>query len=305
MYINTIKSYIKIVEYLLENKATSRKIETMLNSNGLNPDIKSIQNYLKFNINDFYGAEIIIREKGRIYTVDLEKYKKIEDNFSLSKNTFIVYYLLRLNPNLQKHLSYDMFNSAGTKYIENIINAIKGKKTLKIKYIDFNNKDKYVEEEELEIEPYLLKTYLNRFFIIGKERTNNKIRPFALYKINKLQLSSEGFTMPNIKAIKEKYSKIIGVTHYYDNPPNPPKVVIEFIDYQFKYFETEPWVKEYKVEERSENDKTVIVSFYVHPNNELHQRILFNNVKCRVLEPKSLVTRIKDILSETLELYKN
>ena len=131
-----------------------------------------------------------------------------------------------------------------------------------------------------------------------------EVKPFALYKTKRILYSGVNFNMPPIEPIKKKYSDIVGVTHYKDNPDTTPKVVIEFLDYQFNYFKTEPWVETFDVEKITKNDETVRVSFYVHPNNELHQRILFNNVKCKVLEPQSLVDRIKEILTDTLNLYK-
>ena len=212
--------------------------------------------------------------------------------------------MLNSSLNLQKYLDFDFVEADSILDLETIIDAIDGRKILIIDYAGFNNIDGELEEVEIKIEPYILKSYLNRYYVIGKQVETGKILPFALYKMKNILCSETSFNMPPIERIKKRYSEIVGVTHYDDNPAKPPKVVIEFSNYQFNYFRTEPWVEDYKIEDHSEDYKTVKLSFYVHPNNELHQRILFNNEKCKVIEPQNLVDRIKEILTNTLNLYK-
>ena len=312
MKINSIKNYFSIIELLKKGGEYTRKeIMTRLR---LTVDKKTVQNYLNGQVGNYFGfndynnspeKERLIIKRSKYYSLNFDNYNKIRKKYNeLSKQAFINSYLLDSGLSIQKHLDFDFIESDSILDLETIIDAIEDRKKLIIDYVDFNNFKGELLEEQIEIEPYILKSYLNRFFIIGKRVDTKEVKPFALYKTKNILYSGVNFNMPPIEPIKKKYSEIVGVTHYDDNPAKPPKVVIEFSNYQFNYFRTEPWVEDYKIEEHTKDYKTVKLSFYVHPNNELHQRILFNNAKCRVLEPKSLVDRIKEILTTTLSLYK-
>jgi len=292
-----------IIEKLKMNPSSTIELHKELSNYGINISPRSVTRHLQKIPNIF---DVIINSKleNNVPKYEIGNSEIIDEFFEMGKSIFTYYHLFNAilrNKKTANHIIIDSVKSKGLEYAEIILQAIEHNRILEIKIREIGE-DKTAT---VFVRPYLLKSYLNRWYIIGSKGKSNEVERFALYKIEGVYLTSNYFTMPKIDKVKEKYNQIIGVTHYDDNPSKPPKVVIEFIDYQFKYFKTEPWVKEYEVEERSKNDKTVIVSFYVHPNNELHQRILFNNVKCRVLEPKSLVDDIKEILNKTIKLYKN
>ena len=295
-------AYFLIIEFLEEKPATSNEILKMLERNNIYVSIKSIQRYLT-DITDIFNITYNkIGHRKEVYEIDSTKSTIRNNYYDITKSYFLNSDLLQplfSNSNLQKHISFDAINSKGLQYANLVLTAIEDSKKLHIFYKDYQKE----EEEFITIKPYLLKSYLNRWYVIGSRDKSKKIERFSLEKTNDMQVSDDKFKMPNIDTVKAKFSKIIGVTLYDDNE-KLEEVKIKFFDYQFKYFESEPWFPRYVIESNIDNYREVVVSFKVFINNELHQRILFNNVKVQVLEPESLVLTVKEILGETYSYYE-
>jgi len=290
-----------IIDLLKLKSASTKELQKELFNYGIDISLRSITRHIQ-KIQDVFDVLIEKEYQYKTPSYKIANSEIIDEFFEMGKSTFTYYHLFNAilrNKKTANHIIIDSVNSKGLEYVEIILQAIEHKRILKLNIREFGAS----KTETVFVRPFLLKSYLNRWYIIGSKGKSNEIERFALYKIEKIHFTTNTFTMPDIDTVKEKYNQIIGITHYGDEQETPPKIVIEFLDNQFKYFETEPWIGKYKVEKISENGKNVIVSFNVHINNELHQRILFNNVKCRVLEPPELVNQIKDILNNTIKYY--
>ena len=306
-----IRSYAIILDFLLENhdiiKVTTDKIKNKLKQYGIDRDNSTIVNDLS-KISEIFSI-VITKEKGRqsgwiIDTSNNRNFDRIFQTYYASLINNQLTETISKNKDLGKHIILDTLNNIGLKNIPPILRAINSKKKICIEY----KKDNSIEIKEYILEPYVLKSYLNRWYLISEDTSSKVQKVFSLDRIQSVEILKENFNMPDLTNVISEFTNNIGI-RYYKN--NTEKVVIRFYENQHKYFLSEPWLPEGKFEVNDvydENGKLIKeqkdISFTTNLNNELHQRILFNNVKCKVLEPKRLADKIKEILINTLNLYK-
>ncbi|MGB0932081.1 MAG: WYL domain-containing protein, partial [Chitinophagales bacterium] len=80
------------------------------------------------------------------------------------------------------------------------------------------------------------------------------------------------------------------------------KVRLQFQYLQFKYFQSKPFHKYEKIKENP--DKTVEIEMELRPNYELTRKIVSMGNGVKVLQPASLVEKVKEYLQDALAQYK-
>ena len=99
--------------------------------------------------------------------------------------------------------------------IGELFTAISQKQVIELHYRKFSTPDK---ETVVNLHPYLLKEYNNRWFLIAASEKDGKILTFALDRIhNVIPLPSHKYVECE-NDISEMYEDIIGVTYYEDEP---------------------------------------------------------------------------------------
>lgn len=163
--------------------------------------------------------------------------------------------------------------------------------------ISFNHNSFYRDkEEEYTLNPYYLKQYQNRWYVIGE--TANGYRTFGIDRIKNITIGNTKFTAKTEEA-KEKFSNVIGL-NYVDHPLE--KIVLSFNSSQKPYLESLPLHTSQK-EITTANDKTFDIELNIHPNFEFRQQILKYGSLVKVVEPKWLAEEIKEELRKGYENY--
>ena len=182
----------------------------------------------------------------------------------------------------------------GIEHLGPLYNAVFYKKVLKISYQPFENDAPF----DVEIHPYFLKQYNNRWFLFGYNPENGK------YDWN---LAIDRIV--EIKEIKGKYNKntkidwhdyfedIIGVTKPADS--DPEKVVLNFKGKTAKYMETKPLHGSQKSRWLDNNSLEITLSLII--NYELERLLLSYADSVSVLKPKNLAIALKNRLKEALK----
>ncbi len=184
----------------------------------------------------------------------------------------------------------------GIEHLEALSNAVLYKSVLKIDYQPYEDDVPF----EVEIHPYFLKQYNNRWFLFGYNPANRRYNwNLAMDRIVKIR-EIGGKYHKNTEIDWEQYfDDIIGVTR----PEHGivEEVVLRFYGRTSRYIEAKPL----HGSQRSKwlNDLTLEVKLKVMLNYELEREILSyaNNVK--VITPAKLADNIRSRLSEALNNY--
>ena len=189
-------------------------------------------------------------------------------------------------------------NLKGLEHLDVLYQAILKEICLTISYQSFKAR----EESKIDIHPYILKEYNNRWFLVGRGHKNQSIMTLALDRISgitynlKIAYRKEGFNGDDY------YKNTIGVTVFGEEYVAEIELKIDRTN--APYVLTKPFHHSQKVLEKYD-DGSVLISLNVHLNFELERLILGFGNSIEVIKPRELRKRIKKKLGMAFELYKN
>lgn len=295
----TIRRYTLIIEKINRNKFPSlTKIQEYLNSFGFSIVKRTLERDISAIRNEF-GLEICYNRSKEGYYIDFEN--------SINTETFLRFLeivntaellteTLREGKNALEHISFEnSTDMKGIEYLKPLLQAIKEHR--KITFNHFNYKTE--KSRNYRMEPYHLKEYQSRWYIIGVVDEISDIWTFGLDRITNLEVLDELFTPREEINPRLKFSNSIGIGH---TSKNIQYITLAFTPNQGHYVKGLPLHKSQKVLKDDSNE--CIIQLYINTNYELIQQILKYNDQVKVLEPQWLVEEIKNILQRTLNQYK-
>ena len=202
-------------------------------------------------------------------------------------------------PNKDKR-EYVQFETApkmkGTEHLGDLLHAIKNKRTVRLEYQKFN--DTKVTQRKLD--PYLLKEYRNRWYVVGWDHDDKIFKTFGLERISDLILLLDHFDLNSRFNLYKYYKHNVGITTVQQAPE---KVVIETSVMQADYLNSQPihWSQK----ETNRNNDKVVFEMEVVITIELKMILLGMGKEVVVIEPHTLVTEMKGIIKETLKSYNS
>jgi len=297
--IQKISVYIKILNYIEQQNKREfypktkdiinylYTIDFKISERSLNRYISSISTEFDVAIEKTsHQGGYYINKEGSIYFDDIIQTLQLVDKALYFKG------LLQNSSDVLQYFSFYATNFKGFEWIDVIVKAIEHKSIIKFKHKRFITH----EESIREIEPYLLKEYLDRWYVIGYDRTVNENRSFGLDRISDLEIVNKKFKKVKSKEIKQQFENTIGLVY-----SEPVIVRLSFNNRLIDYFKANPWHKDYKIIEETEDE--LIVEFLLSLNYELEQKILMHNKNVKILEPQLLKDRVVALLKESMKQY--
>jgi predicted DNA-binding transcriptional regulator YafY len=195
-------------------------------------------------------------------------------------------------------LKYVLFDSSsdlkGIELMGPILQAIKLHQCIAFDYSKFNEDS----TEYHEMEPYALKEFQGRWYVVGTVSGSKKLYIFGLDRIDKLGIMTQTFVPKKTIDPTLEFEEIIGVTRLDEDMED---VVLSFTPRQGNYVKTFPW---HRSQEVLVDDETELrTRIRVRPNFELTQRILMQGRSVEVIAPDWLRMEIKENLQKTIERY--
>ena len=185
----------------------------------------------------------------------------------------------------------------GLEYLNDLYQAVLKKQVIKVEYQSFKAK----RPGRIYFNPFLLKEYNNRWFLIGKMKKGDMIMNLALDRIHSFEVMEHmPFKDDPTFNPDTYYENVIGVTI---NSGLMPRMIKLFVNNDNKpYILTKPlhW-SQHIIEERSDG---IVITIKVVPNYELERLILGYGAGIEILSPPSLRRRIGNILVKAGNLYK-
>jgi predicted DNA-binding transcriptional regulator YafY len=185
----------------------------------------------------------------------------------------------------------------GLHFLDEIYQSIVKKIVLVITYKSFKSKD----ENQFHFHPFLLKEFNNRWFVVGKKKSNQSVSNLALDRIIKIDYD---FQMPYLEQpfdAEKYYKNVVGVTV---NEGLQPKVIQLWIDrVNAPYVFTKPLHSSQRLLQQNE-DGSIIINLFLIENYEMERLLLGFGDGLEVLKPERLRNRLLGIHERSVERYK-
>ena len=247
-----------------------------------------------------------IKEIRNVFGIDIE-YSKSQKGYFISQNE-------NENMNFQRMMeAFEMFNSLnlaqdltpfiylekrrpqGTENLYGLLHAIKNRLQIKFTY------QKFWEEELSQrlVEPYALKEFKNRWYIMAKDSKDNNIKSFALDRLTNLEITNLNYQYPDNYSIEQSYRYCFGIIS--PNDEEPQDIILSFDPFQGKYIKTLPLHDTQQV--LVDNDEEMKIKLKLCLTHDLVMELLSFGDNLKVIEPKSLADQIKQAHEKAYRQY--
>ena len=148
----------------------------------------------------------------------------------------------------------------------------------------------------INLDPYFIRIFRQRWYVIGLNHKSNDIRTYALDRISDVVILGDTFPQPPITAA-EYFKDCFGIYH---DKGTPKKIRIKVLAEQAKYFRALPL---HPTQREEIHDQYSIFSYKMLATYDLVQALLSYGYRIEVLAPKSLRVMVAQELRRALEAY--
>jgi predicted DNA-binding transcriptional regulator YafY len=202
---------------------------------------------------------------------------------------------LNVTESISKYIDFEKRKPKGTEHLYGIIHALKNAIELQFMYQKFWDASPSLRK----FQPFALKDFNNRWYVIGKDLKDNRIKTFSLDRISLLQFTDIRYKVPADFNIQRFFEFSFGII----NPDDlvPEEIILSFDAHQGKYIKTLPIHHSQKVLIDTENE--LQISLFLSPTYDFKMEVLSYGNRVKVLSPQTFVEEIKAELNETLQFY--
>jgi len=197
--------------------------------------------------------------------------------------------------NYAKYISYgeaDLLR--GIELVPELLKAIDQKTIIEFEHENYQKETL----KKTRLEPYLIREYLNRWYVIGFKSETKQLRTYGVDRINELRLLPETFKKPEETDIHSLFESVIGIVY---NAEGLLKIEFKVPLDQKKYLDSLPLHKS-QIHLHDLRDE----AFYqieVVANYELEQKLLMHSNFITITNPKDYAKYFGDKLQEMAFRY--
>lgn len=297
---NLLNKYVWLVETIYRAKQiTFNELREKWLDNELSEGVElPLRTFHKWRIavEEMFGLVIDCQRKGgyHYYIANAEELKGGNiRNWLL--NTVSVSNLLIDNQHLKDRILLENIPS-GQQYLADIIGAMKSGSTLTVTYQNYWHD----EAHTFDIEPYCVKLFKQRWYVVGRTPYYDQVRIYSLDRILDLFVSNDKrFKMPKTFSSEEYFEQCYGIEIGKDIKPE--KVKLKVSDHQSNYIRAVPL--HHSQEETERNENFSIFELWLRPTNDLLREILWHGNDIEVLEPEWYRNEIANTIEEMDQIY--
>ena len=189
----------------------------------------------------------------------------------------------------------------GTTLLNPIIEAMQKNVELQIDYQRYESEQEEYNLQEFHVQPYALKVFNRRWYLLGYIKEKHDLRTIALDRILDLKILSTSFELPEDFDARKYFANVVGI--FVNNDLPVTKVMIRAYGTQAEYLRSTPLHKS-QAEGRSKYREFAEFTYRLCITPELVSQLLAMGDKVEVLEPEELREEMKEELIKCLTNYK-
>ena len=203
--------------------------------------------------------------------------------------------LLKDSKELSNQILFEPVPS-GEKFLAPIIEAMRDKCVLQMTYQGFGKPRPYT----FPIEPYCLKMFKQRWYVLARSPYTDEIRVYGLDRIHKIEPTNTKYEHPDGCTAERYFQNVYGITAL---DGEPEKITISISEEQAPYLRTLPLVDSQK--EIEPINGYPAFSFYVYPSEDFCQELRKYGSDLEVHEPEWLRKYFAEDAQKVNEMYNH
>lgn len=294
----SVARYNMIINKLRRRPATFAEIEELLNNeselHGYNFNVsKRTFQRDREDIRSLYKIDIQFDFSKQVYYINIDDQSEANERILEAFDTFNA---LNLSDRLSKHIHFEKRKPQGTEHLYGILYAIKNQ--IQIKFVN----QKYWENQLTErlVEPYVLKEFKNRWYVLSKDLGDNKIKSFALDRITDLEILNKKFNFPKDFDVTEHYRYCFGIIS--PNGDQPELIILSFNSFQGKYIKSLPLHESQQILIDNEDELRIQLKLFI--THDFFMELLSYGQNLKVIIPQRLINDLKAIVKNIQSIYE-
>ena len=287
-----------IIKKLRRNPSTFEEIsdylsrESELQAYDFNISKRTFQRDLE-DIRSLFNIEIKYDFSRKVYLIDNEEQVDVTDRILEAFDTFNA---LNITDRLSKYIHFEKRKPQGTENLYGLLHAIKNSFQIHFSY------QKFWDEEagRRTVEPYALKEFKNRWYIIAKDINDDRIKTFGLDRLTNLDITRKTFKCPVDYDIEKEFKYCFGIIS--PNDIEPEEIILSFNPDQGKYIKSLPLHESQEI--ILDTQAELQIKLQLCNTFDFRMELLSYGNDVKVLKPESLIKEIKDTLQKAIEQYK-
>ncbi len=253
---------------------------------------RTLQRDLK-EIRNVFGIDIEYSKSNKGYYISQSETENM--NFQRMIEAFDMFNSLNLAQDLTPFIHLEKRRPQGTENLYGLLHAIKNKLKIKFTY------QKFWEDELSQrlVEPYALKEFKNRWYILAKDSKDKNIKSFALDRLTNLEITTQHYQYPDNYSIEQSYRYCFGIIS--PNGADPQDIILSFDPFQGKYIKTLPLHETQEV--LVDNAQETRIKLKLCLTHDLFMELLSFGDNMKVIEPKKLSDEIKEAHKKAYKQY--
>lgn len=274
----------------------SKHLEEKFNQDGRDLSFapKTFQRDRK-TLNELFNIEIEYKNSTQKYHLVNEGFSELTE--SVFENLLLVNAYRQTEDN-QNIFLFEKRQASGLYHVQYIIHAIKKSQVLSFTYTKHWDKS----GEKKIIEPYALKEFRNRWYLIGHEfgKTDFKLKIYGLDRITNLEINSKKFNKKEIKT-DASFKNSFGIVSTENELPE--NIILSFKARQSKFVKSLPL--HHSQEILTDNDDELRISLQLVPTYDFYQELLTHAERLSVISPLKVKNEYLRFLNKAIELNKS
>jgi len=297
---NLLNKYVWLVETIYKAKRISFEeiCQHWLDNDMSEGKPMSIRTFHKWRIaiEEMFGL-IIENEHRGLYRYYIQNEEELKNGSMRSWlfNTLTVSNLMMNSVSIKDKVLFEEIPD-GEQYLPAIIEALKKNKVLEMTYHGFSRDKAY----SFKVEPYCLKAFKQRWYLIGRSPYNDQIKIYALDRVRWLWMTDKGFKYPEDFVPGEFFEDSYGIIA--DTKIDVETVEMKVSAKQANYLRSLPLHHTQK--EIEQTDEYSIFTVLLRPTFDFRQEILSQGVDIEVLSPKWFRDEIAEISKQMYNKYQ-
>ena len=246
-------------------------------------------------IETMFDININCERKGGYYYYIENENKLNNDSFQLwLLDSFYMNNLIHESCQFQNRILLEYIPS-GREYLSTILEAIRNGQELSIVHQSYKTNS----PKEYTFQPYCIKLFKQRWYVLGMCKEKSSLRTFSLDRICSLQLLETMFEFPTDFDATKYYSECFGIVS--DDSTNVETIKLKVYGLQRSYLRSLPLHSSQKEIESA--DDYSIFQYRVHPTFDFRQALLARGSEIEVIAPIAFREEMKNEIQNMINHY--
>ena len=249
-------------------------------------DVKEIKSLFGFDI------EYSTKDKGYFINpnnMENNQFQRLMEAFDLINS-------LNLAEDLEPIIHLEKRKPAGTENLTDLIFAIKNKVVVVFSY------QKYWDDEisVRSVQPYALKEFKNRWYLLANDSKDGGIKSFGLDRLTELVITDKYFKPSPTFNIEEMYRYCFGIMNA--DGEDPQEIILSFNAHQGKYIKSLPLHETQQILIDTEDELRIQLKLFI--THDFVMELLAHGQTVTVVQPKVLIDELKKNYQNSMSKYK-